>query len=741
MAKHLERDLGLYATITVSIGAMVGSGLFVLPGLAAAKTGPSIIVAYVLAGLIVLPAALSKAEMATAMPDAGGTYLYIDRAMGPRMGTIAGLGAWFSLVFKSAFALVGLGAYLVLVVPVGGLGLKAMSLLLGAALVGINLVGAKQSGQLQAVIVTVVVGALLVFGADGVTYVNSARYHPFFTDGASGLLAATGFVFVSYAGVTKVASIAEEVANPDVNLPLGILLSVGIMIPLYALITFVVVGATTPAALHGSLTPMAEAASRIFGSVGVPIISILAVLALTSMANAGLLSSSRFPLAMSRDRLAPDVLATISDRFRTPTYALWITGALLLGLIAFVPVLELAKLASAFKILIFTFINGALIAFRESGLESYDPAFRAPGYPWVQLAGIGGGGLLLTQMGWLALGGAVGIIGMGLLWYRLYGRERTAREGAALDAIQRAIQQRALVRIDETFAIRETNVMITLDPSASPETERFLLAIGGSVAQKWDGAVAAVRMEEVPSQTSLSTAADAIASFDAAFEERVQHWGATHEVPVTAHEIVCHDAERAMRTFVDTQSIGLQVGGAVPGRWRFKLLGHDVDEYMRDVPCEHAFLDDAHAAPDAVDTVAVFTQRGPYGPLKVVVADAVAAHYGATLRFVTSVPGAASDDHRGRVKAFHDDLAERCSAPTTSVVHTAEPVHDTLHREAAQADIVVLGTVPRTRLQTFLMDDLSYDLATALDVPVLLVRPPIPRGPVVLPKIVERLAF
>ncbi|MDX1611279.1 MAG: amino acid permease, partial [Candidatus Thermoplasmatota archaeon] len=112
MAKELERDLGLYAVITVSVGAMIGSGIFVLPGLAAAIGGPAVILAYLLAGLIVLPAALSKAEMATALPHSGGTYLYIDRAMGPMLGTIAGLGVWFSLVFKSAFALVGLGAYL-----------------------------------------------------------------------------------------------------------------------------------------------------------------------------------------------------------------------------------------------------------------------------------------------------------------------------------------------------------------------------------------------------------------------------------------------------------------------------------------------------------------------------------------------------------------------------------------------------------------------------------------------------
>jgi APA family basic amino acid/polyamine antiporter len=160
MPKELERDLGFYATVTISIGAMVGSGIFVLPGLAAAKAGPAVVLAYLLAGVVVLPAALSKAEMATAMPESGGTYLFIDRAMGPLPGTIAELGAWFSLVFKSAFALVGLGAYLLLFVQLSTGLVKLVALALGLLLVVVNTVGVKQTGRLQAAIVTVVLSVV-----------------------------------------------------------------------------------------------------------------------------------------------------------------------------------------------------------------------------------------------------------------------------------------------------------------------------------------------------------------------------------------------------------------------------------------------------------------------------------------------------------------------------------------------------------------------------------------------------
>ncbi len=104
MRRGFERSLGFLSVFSISVGAMI-SGLFVLPGLAAAKTGSSVILAFFLAGLIALPAALSKAELATAIPTSGGTYIYLDRSMGPFIGTIGGIGTWFSLFFKSAFAL------------------------------------------------------------------------------------------------------------------------------------------------------------------------------------------------------------------------------------------------------------------------------------------------------------------------------------------------------------------------------------------------------------------------------------------------------------------------------------------------------------------------------------------------------------------------------------------------------------------------------------------------------------
>jgi len=279
--KELERDLGLPSVLAISIGAMIGSGIFILPALALEIAGPAVVLAYLLAGLLVVPAALSKSEMATAMPEAGGTYIYIERGMGPLLGTIAGVGTWFSLSFKGALALVGGVPYLLLLFD---LPLQPVALGLATLLILVNVVGAKQTGRLQLAIVVVMLAALGWFAAGSAPSVDAANYTNFFGSGVGGLLAATGLVFVSYAGVTKVASIAEEVEDPGRNIPLGILGSLAFTTVLYVAIVAVLVGITDPGSVAGSLTPVAVAAEVTLGRAGVVAVIAAAILVSQSFA-------------------------------------------------------------------------------------------------------------------------------------------------------------------------------------------------------------------------------------------------------------------------------------------------------------------------------------------------------------------------------------------------------------------------------------------------------------------------
>ncbi|MFB6359816.1 MAG: APC family permease [Halobacteriales archaeon] len=737
MGKTLERDLGLYSTTTISVGAMIGSGIFVLPGLAFKIAGPAAIVAYLLAGVIALPAVLSKAEMATAMPEAGGTYLYIDRAMGPLLGTIAGLGAWFSLTFKSAFALVGLGAYLVLF---SALSPKLVALVLAILLVGVNIIGVKQSGQLQSVIVTVVVGALLLFIADGLTFVDSTRYHPFLPEGQGSLLAATGFVFVSYAGVTKIASVAEEVENPGRNIPLAMLVSVLFMMLVYVFVVFVVVGVTRPEELSGSLRPMAVGAQEFLGAVGVPLISVVAAVALTSMANAGVLSASRFPFAMSRDELAPPAIDSINERFHTPVVALLITGAVLLLLIGFIPVLELAKLASAFKILVFSLVNVALIAFRESDLESYDPEFVAPGYPWVQLFGLLAGLVLLTQMGLLPLLGAVGIIVGGIAWYQVYGRERTEREGAALDALRGTTEGYSVRATEQLFATGgEGGTLIAVGEETAVETERTLVQFAKAVITRRGGRLTVAQFQEVPEQIPLAGATEEYTSADEAFERETSEITDQLNIPIEIDEVVSHDIEHSVANYVRDHDVNLVVAEWEPELFHGELFGSDVDWFMNHVSADILFVRDQGF--DDIENVTVVGGRGPYSPLEVLVADAIGQAHDATVKFLQTVDPDVSSDQLTGIETYLTELQELCTADTAfDVVPTTAEESDMLEA-AAGSDLVIASTAAHHRLYDVLFGTLPDRLISDLDCTVILAHTDQPRRHTFLRYLIERIAF
>ena len=653
--KELERDLGLPSVLAISVGAMIGSGIFILPALALKIAGPAVILAYLLAGLLVVPAALSKSEMATAMPEAGGTYIYIERGMGPLLGTIAGAGTWFSLSFKGALALVGGVPYLLLLFD---LPLKPVALALAALLILVNVVGAKQTGRLQVGIVVVMLAALGWFAAGSAPSAQTGNYADFFADGIGGLLAATGLVFVSYAGVTKVASVAEEVEDPGRNIPLGILGSLAFTTVLYVAIVAVLVGVTDPGSVAGSLTPVAVAAEATLGQAGVIAVILAAILALISTANAGILSSSRYPFAMSRDSLAPPSLSAVSDRFGTPVNSITLTGVVLLVLIAFVPILDIAKLASAFQIMVFALINLAVVAFREGSAE-YEPEFSSPLYPWMQVFGAVTGLALLTQMGTVALAGAALITVASVVWYLVYVRPRVRREGAATDAIRRQVGRESLTEVETARAEAPREVLVALTRAGDADRERSLISMAADLVRPDDGRVVAVRFQEIPDQAPLTDAVTVQSESDISFETRTEALADELGVAVEADEIVSHDTKHAVVNFADERGVDTVLTEHEPLRLRSRLLGDPIDWVVRHAPCDVLLVDNrGYDRPEGV----VLSGAGPYPPLSVNVAEAIAAAGDGHVSLWYPADEH-TDQQRRTVDDYQSELSELLSVP------------------------------------------------------------------------------
>ena len=442
MAKknRLKKELGLFEVFTISTGAMFSSGFFLLPGLASQYTGPSVFLAYLVSGILILPAMFSIAEISTALPRSGGAYFFLDRSLGPMMGTIGGLGTYFALMFKTAFAIIGIGAYAAIFweVPI-----KTIAIVATLFFMALNLIGAKKSSGLQNFFVSfllVVLGAFIIDGLYNIFFTDrvdipraNEHFSPFFTNGFEGIIVTAGFVFVSYLGLTQIASVAEEIKNPERNIPLGMLLSLAVTGLVYFLGVFVMVAIIEPSEFASDLAPAATAVKKLFtwmpGNLGAYLMTGAAMAAFASTGNAGLMSSSRYPFAMGRDMLFPPLFSRVGQK-GTPLYAIFLTTAFILFFILVLSEKGIAKLASTFQLLIFMFINFSVIVFRKSKIESYDPGYRSPFYPYMQVAGIIVSMVLIAYMGWMAILFTAGIILIGALWYKYYARLRVKREGA-----------------------------------------------------------------------------------------------------------------------------------------------------------------------------------------------------------------------------------------------------------------------------------------------------------------------
>ena len=419
--KKLNRTLTLPAIIAISIGGMLGSGIFVLPGIAAAKTGSSIWLAYLIAALLIVPAALSKSELATAMPKSGGAYVFIERAFGPLFGTISGLGLWISLLLKSSFALVGLGAYFIIVSDITSVPIEYFSIIFLAFIVFLNILGVKKVGKIQIGIVTISLLGLSSLLLLGLPRVESELLNPFLLNGDYGLISTIAFVYISYAGVTKVAAIAGEVQNPSKDLPRAMLFSLFLIASIYIAISYVLVGNVAISDLSSDYKPLYTLAEVIGGSSFAYIIGIVGVVTLISMANSGVLATSRFPFAMALDKLLPSSLAKIHSKYLTPVNTIVLTGVMMAIVILSLDVIKIVKLASAFKVFMFISVNMSVIILRETSVQWYQPSYKSPFYPYMQIFGIISGFILLFYLGWMPILTLLIIAILGAVIYFNYG--------------------------------------------------------------------------------------------------------------------------------------------------------------------------------------------------------------------------------------------------------------------------------------------------------------------------------
>ncbi len=444
----LKRGFNLWDIFCIAAGAMISSGLFILPAIAYQYSGASIILAYFLAGILMIPSIYSKAELLSAMPKAGGTYYFIERSFGPFLGIFGGLSSWFSLSLKSAFALVGIGIFLEYFFvsannPEFYLCVKLIAAGFCVLFVIVNLTSVKLSARLQNVMVLLLLGVCAAYISLGLKNVSPDHFMPFWPSDIKPFLAVVGMVFISYGGLTKVASIAEETQDPTRNIPRGMFLAFLVVQMVYVACVAVTIGILGPQKMNATLNPMTQGALSSGGIVFSLIVSAAGLIAFFTTANAGILSSSRVPFAMAKDELISTRLAAVSRRFQTPYRSILATGIFMLALILFLDLENLVKTASTLMIILFMFENLSVIIMRESKIINYRPLFISPLYPWLQIGALIVYGALIVEMGFVPLAISIGFVVVSLFWF-FFSARKLKRQSALMHLVER-ITARELV--------------------------------------------------------------------------------------------------------------------------------------------------------------------------------------------------------------------------------------------------------------------------------------------------------
>ncbi len=441
---RLKKTLGALDLVLLGIGCIIGTGIFVLTGVAAAEyAGPGITLSFVLAGLACAFAALAYAELAAMVPVAGSAYTYSYAALGELVAWIigwdlaleytvgasavaAGWSAYFTGLLKAGG--VELPKYLTAVPADGGL-VNLPAIVIVAVLTGLLVVGTKESAGFNRVLVFVKLGAVLLFLFLATPHVNIANWSPYLPFGFHGVAAGAAIVFFAYIGFDAVSTAAEEAKKPNRDVPVGIIGSLLVCTILYIAVAAVLTGVVPYQQLNNA-EPVAYALRSIGNNLGGALVAVGAICGITTVLLVLIYGQSRVAFAMSRDKLLPPGICKVHPRFGTPYLMTLLTGAVVAVLSGFLPIGVIAELCNIGTLFAFCLVAVGVWVLR-SRRPDIDRPFRCPAIGIVSPLAVFFAAYLMFNLPlatwirfavWFAVGLAV---------YFAYGRKHSALNGPA----------------------------------------------------------------------------------------------------------------------------------------------------------------------------------------------------------------------------------------------------------------------------------------------------------------------
>jgi amino acid transporter len=568
---HLVRTLGLVDVVMIGIAGMIGGAIFVLVGPAIGLAGSAVIIAFIINGIITLFTAMAYAELGSAMPEAGGGYLWIREGLPRPNAFISGWMAWFAHIVAGSLYAVGYGSFQFSLLNMLGIvgdeplfGFipidKLIALLSIAAFAYVNIKGASETGKLGIIVTVVQLGTIFaLIGAGFLTMNNNPDWTSNFASnfapiGIGGTVAAMGLTFIAFEGYEIIVQTGEEVKKPRKNIPRAIFISLTLVVLLYCLVALVSIGAISPndtggipvwnfIGQYGDLG--ISKAAEIFLPYGSFIILAGGIVSSLAALNATTYSSARVAFAMGRHYNLPYQLSNIHHKFKTP-YLATIISAIIMAVMAYaLPLAQIALAAGVIFLLLFTQVNIAVITIRRIQGDRLQYGFKTPFFPIIPIIGIFlklglAIYLLITQpVSWLI---SVLWIAIGFAVYRIY-------------TFRKEIEHYAPIITSEGDLTRKHfRILIPYTPENPDRLTKYAVR----VAKENDGEINILRVITVPHQTPLSAGS--------AFTERAAKDFEPLEKIIDKENIlnhyfvrISHDANEAILSTIEEQRIDLLI--------------------------------------------------------------------------------------------------------------------------------------------------------------------------------------
>jgi amino acid transporter/nucleotide-binding universal stress UspA family protein len=766
----LARTLGLFDAIMIGVGAMIGAGVFVLTGIAAGEAGPAAIIAFALNGIVTMFTAFSYAELASAIPEAGGGYSFVKRAMPSSLGFLAGWMLWFAYTVACALYAVGFGGYFVellgsywpaahdaLMATLGhGGAVAVVTLLISAFFISLNVLGADVTGKAENVVTMAKIIVLAVFIAFGLVALfrrpdSLSAFSPMFSKGFSGVIVAMGLTFIAFEGYDLIATVSEEVKEPTKNIPKATFISLAVAVSIYLLILLVSIGAVDPAkfgvygmtpqelpaelGVHDTLDPndpaintsweilgiyketgIVRAAENFMPEFGVALIVLGGLFSTMSALNASVLASSRVGFSMGRERMLPPGLGRIHPQRRTPYIAVLATGVIIVAMAVGLPLEVVGSGASLMFLLSFALTNAAMIVIRvrEPDLPR---GYKAPLFPLLPILGIVFNlGLAIYQFTFQPLAWYVGLawIAIGAVVYVAYTR-RVEEEEEGLP-----------VRIlhEERLVPKDYKVLV---PLANEDQARLLGILGAAIAKEHDGELLALHVVRVPVQLSLSDGRMFLREGRPVLEAAIRQ---AQEVDVPVHTMIRLERHvgRAIAATARERQVDLMLLGW-PGHTEspHQAFGSVIDLVASNPPCDLAVV--RFRKRQDPRRILVPTAGGQNAKLVISLAIDQARRYAArsgktpvvTLLYVC-VPAEACPEVRAQGFELLRSLAAGYDYPLEVKVVPADDIVDGIVKESAEHDLVVIGATAERFFDQVLFGTVPERVALRAPVTVMMVK-------------------